>query len=107
MGLDPTRLVLEEAVPSPTDVSSANPGISKHTFNVPVLIEQNDLLFTLRSDSSQNLRDVPSHFLREVEHFFGTYKQLEGAHVETMGWATAEDAIAEVKSSVERYKTGE
>src|SRR5438093_7430805 len=55
---DPTRLVLEEAVPSPTDVSAANPGISKFTFNVPVVIEQNDLLFTLRSDSSGNLRDV-------------------------------------------------
>src|SRR3954469_18349008 len=24
-----------------------------------------------------NLRDVPSHFLKEVEHFFSTYKQLE------------------------------
>jgi inorganic pyrophosphatase len=51
----------------------------------------------------QNLRDVPSHFLREVEHFFGTYKQLEGVTTETMGWATAQDAMAEVKASVERY----
>jgi inorganic pyrophosphatase len=54
----------------------------------------------------QKLADVPSHFLREVEHFFGTYKQLEGAHVETMGWGPAEEAFAEVKISVERYKTG-
>jgi inorganic pyrophosphatase len=52
------------------------------------------------------LGDVPHHYLREVEHFFGTYKQLEGAHVETMGWGPAEEAIAEVKGSVERYKTG-
>src|SRR5437764_1861415 len=52
----------------------------------------------------QNLGDVPSHFLREVEHFFATYKQLEGAHVETMGWATAQDAILEVRSSVDRYR---
>ncbi|HEY1379808.1 MAG TPA: inorganic diphosphatase [Gemmataceae bacterium] len=52
----------------------------------------------------QNIGDVPSHFLREVEHFFATYKQLEGAHVEPMGWATAQDAIVEVKSSVERYR---
>jgi inorganic pyrophosphatase len=51
----------------------------------------------------QNLRNVPSHYLREVEHFFATYKQLEGAHVEPMGWATAEEAVAEVRSSVERY----
>jgi inorganic pyrophosphatase len=51
----------------------------------------------------QNLRDAPSHFLREVEHFFATYKQLEGITIETMGWATAQDAIAEVKASVERF----
>jgi inorganic pyrophosphatase len=51
----------------------------------------------------QNLRDAPSHFLREVEHFFGTYKQLEGISIETMGWATAQDAMAEVKASVERF----
>lgn len=51
----------------------------------------------------QNLGDVPHHFLREVEHFFATYKQLEGAHVETMGWGEAEEAIAEVKKSVERF----
>src|SRR5947207_1188168 len=52
----------------------------------------------------QNLKDVPSHFLREVEHFFATYKQLEGAHVEPMGWATAQDAILEVRSSIQRYR---
>ncbi|HEU5226379.1 MAG TPA: hypothetical protein VFU49_01125, partial [Ktedonobacteraceae bacterium] len=52
------RFVLEEAVPSPTDVSSKNPQISKATFNVPVKIESNDVLFTLRSDSLSNLNDV-------------------------------------------------
>lgn len=51
----------------------------------------------------RNLRNAPSHFLREVEHFFATYKQLEGVTIETMGWATAQDAIAEVKESVERF----
>jgi inorganic pyrophosphatase len=53
----------------------------------------------------QSLSDVPHHFLREVEHFFATYKQLEGAHVETHGWASAADALAEVKASVERFQT--
>ncbi len=51
----------------------------------------------------QDLGDVPSHYLREVEHFFATYKQLEGMHVEPLGWASAQEAILEVKSSVERY----
>jgi hypothetical protein len=55
---DHTRFVLEEAVASPTDVSPSNPGITKQTFNVPVRIEANDLLFTLRSDSLNNLSQV-------------------------------------------------
>jgi hypothetical protein len=55
---DPARFALEEAVPSPTDVSPANPGITKQRFNVPVVIEGNDLLFTLRSDNSANVQDV-------------------------------------------------
>lgn len=55
---DPRRHVLEEAVPSPTDVSPQNPGITKQKFNVPVAIEHNDILFTLRSDSIRNLLEV-------------------------------------------------
>jgi hypothetical protein len=55
---DETRFALEEAVPSPTDVSPVNPGITKKTFNVPVQIEANELLFTIRSDNSANIWDV-------------------------------------------------
>ncbi len=50
----------------------------------------------------RNLCDIPGHFLREVEHFFATYKQLEGVAVATQGWASSEEAIAEVSSSLER-----
>jgi hypothetical protein len=55
---DNTRFALEEAVPSPTDVSPQNPGITKKTFNVPVAIESNDILFTIRSDTLSNVQDV-------------------------------------------------
>ncbi|WP_370123410.1 hypothetical protein [Streptacidiphilus sp. MAP12-33] len=55
---DPGRYVLEEAVPGPTDVSPANPGVTKDRFEVPVAIEDNDLLFTFRSDRAGNIRDV-------------------------------------------------
>ncbi|HEV2374900.1 MAG TPA: hypothetical protein VGS19_22420 [Streptosporangiaceae bacterium] len=58
LDFDNSRFVLEEAVPSPTDVSPQNPGIVKQTFNVPVVIESNDFLITLRSDESQNISDV-------------------------------------------------
>jgi inorganic pyrophosphatase len=52
----------------------------------------------------KKLEDVPPHFLREVEHFFGTYKQLEGAHTESLGWIGAEDATREVRDSVDRFR---
>lgn len=47
---DGDRFALEEAEPSPTDVSDDNPDVTKERFEVPVRIEQNDLLFTIRSD---------------------------------------------------------
>ena len=51
--------VLKEAVPSPTDVVSGN-GVTKENFQVAVRIEANDVLFTLRSDSLDNLKNVLS-----------------------------------------------
>ncbi|TVQ54419.1 MAG: inorganic diphosphatase [Phycisphaerales bacterium] len=53
----------------------------------------------------QDLDDVPSHFLREVEHFFATYKQLEDIETETHGWKHANDAVEEVRESVTRFKS--
>jgi inorganic pyrophosphatase len=50
------------------------------------------------------LADLPAHFLREVEHFFTTYKQLEGVTTEPLGWAPPEEAVAEVRASVERFR---
>jgi hypothetical protein len=58
LAADHRRFVLEEAVPGPTDVSPANPAITKQRFDVPVTIEGNDLLITVRSDSSAIITDV-------------------------------------------------
>jgi hypothetical protein len=55
--LDTRKPVLEEAVACPTDVVAGN-GITKKTFNVPLNIESNDMLFTFRSDSMRNLAEV-------------------------------------------------
>ncbi len=63
---DPGRPVLEEAVPFPTDVvdglvggpGAIVPGIVKDRFNVDVVIESNDMVFHLRSDSLANLASV-------------------------------------------------
>ncbi|MEP7025460.1 MAG: hypothetical protein ABJB47_17020, partial [Actinomycetota bacterium] len=45
-------------MPAPTDVSRSKPGITKQRFNVPVRIQRNDLLLTVRSDNQDNLSDV-------------------------------------------------
>ena len=50
---------------------------------------------------------VPPHFLREVEHFFATYKQLEEQSVITQGWEGTEAARLEVVKSIERYQQAE
>lgn len=52
----------------------------------------------------RTLADVPHHFLREVEHFFSTYKVLEGVTIEPLGWASHEDGAAEVRASIERFR---
>jgi hypothetical protein len=62
-----SRYALEEAVPGPTDVSPQNPNITKQTFNVPVAIESNDLVFTFRSDSLNIINDVVNWLLGSDE----------------------------------------
>ena len=54
----------------------------------------------------RGLDDVPPHFLREVEHFFATYKQLEGVKVSPGGWAPAAAAWEEVEAAVARRRDG-
>ena len=69
-GLPAGRPVLVEAVPSPTDVvgglvggpNAPIPGITKDRFNVNVVIENNDMLFEIRSDSMVNLSAIPLWF---------------------------------------------
>ncbi|MFA7238179.1 MAG: inorganic diphosphatase [Phycisphaeraceae bacterium] len=46
---------------------------------------------------------IPPHFLREVEHFFATYKQLEEATVATRGWENVDVARKEVLACHQRY----
>jgi hypothetical protein len=55
---DPSRYVLEEAVPAPTDIHPSNPFVTKPRFNVPVKIESNDVLFTFRSDVKDHVYDA-------------------------------------------------
>jgi hypothetical protein len=75
---EPERYVLEEAVPGPTDVSPLNPGVTKERFAVPVQIEANDVLLTLRSDSTAIIDDV-------LNWLSGGSSTLAGAEVGSSG----------------------
>lgn len=51
-----------------------------------------------------DISDIPQHLLREVEYFFGTYKALEGKHVDILGWEKSEFAVREIARSIDLYR---
>lgn len=55
-------------------------------------------------DEYHELDDVPPHTLREIDHFFAVYKELEGKETVTNGWSGRDEAIAAVEDSVRRYR---
>jgi hypothetical protein len=59
---EPNRSALEEAIPGPTDVAFrfGRTGATNRKFNMPVRIEANDLLVTIRSDHLESAGDVES-----------------------------------------------
>ena len=50
-----------------------------------------------------DIADIPQHLLKEVEHFFERYKDLEGKRVQAAGWEKSERAMQIVTESIERY----
>lgn len=50
-----------------------------------------------------DIADLSPHYLKEVEHFFQIYKDLEGKRMEIMGWRKSEAAMQIVRDSIERY----
>ena len=51
-----------------------------------------------------DLDDMPQHYLKEVEHFFHVYKDLEGKRVQILGWSGAATAMQVIRESVARYE---
>lgn len=51
----------------------------------------------------RELEDVPRHLLVEIEHFFHTYKDLEGKRVEITGWGKSDEAVRVITESMQRY----
>lgn len=50
-----------------------------------------------------DIADIPQHYLKEVEHFFHIYKDLEGRRVQTVGWEKSEKAMRVIMDSITRY----
>lgn len=50
-----------------------------------------------------SLEDMNPHLIREIEHFFQVYKDLEKKKVGIEGWEDKVEAFNAIKSSQERY----
>jgi inorganic pyrophosphatase len=50
-----------------------------------------------------NYTDIYSHILREIEHFFSIYKDLEGKRTKTVAWQGQEEARRVILESRERF----
>ncbi len=51
-----------------------------------------------------DIADLPQHYLKEIEHFFHIYKDLEGKRMQTIGWYKSEEAMAVIAESIARYE---
>lgn len=50
-----------------------------------------------------DIADIPQHVLKEVEHFFERYKDLEGKRVQIIGWEKSETAMHLIRDAIELY----
>ena len=48
---------------------------------------------------ARDLEHVPAHLLKELEHFFSVYKDLEEKKTASLGWRPATDAIAVIEAA--------
>jgi len=52
----------------------------------------------------ESIEQVPPHLLKEIPHFFETYKHLENKHVEIIGWEGLDAAVEILREAKSRYK---
>jgi inorganic pyrophosphatase len=87
---------LIEAVPVGLFLMHDEKGADEKVLCVP----KNDPLWRHVKD----LPDVPPHLLREIEHFFSIYKELENKEVVIEGWQAKGAAIEIIMQAKERYR---
>lgn len=54
-------------------------------------------------NSLNDLYDLNPHQIKEIEHFFKVYKDLEKKIVDVEGWGDAQDAVEIYQNCVKRY----
>lgn len=51
-----------------------------------------------------DLNDVNGHLIKEIEHFFQVYKDLEQKKVDVEGWGDLQEARTIIQDCIQRYK---
>ena len=51
-----------------------------------------------------DLSDLNPHLLKEIEHFFQVYKDLENKKVDVEGWGDVQEAYAIIDACIERFE---
>jgi inorganic pyrophosphatase len=56
------------------------------------------------SEGLNDIGDIPAHYLKEIEHFFKVYKDLEGTRTETKGFEGAAAAREAISRAMTAYQ---
>lgn len=59
-----------------------------------------------RYDHIENLNDVSPHILKEIAHFFATYKELQGVQTQIGDWRDRDEGRRILDQAIARYQAG-
>ena len=65
------------------------------------------MLYEVITSQNNDIKDLNPHRLKEIEHFFQVYKDLEEKKVDVGGWGSAEEARKIYHDCVKRYDESE
>lgn len=68
-----------------------------------ICVPVSDPIWSERND----LKDINPHRLKEIEHFFQVYKDLEKKKVDVGGWGDAAEAYDIVDKCIDRYENSD
>jgi inorganic pyrophosphatase len=60
-----------------------------------------------RFDGNRHLDTISRHRLREVEHFFNIYKELEGKQTKVDGWRGLDETHRLILEAIDRFGESE